>query len=164
VKDIAQFSTIRVPPVRDAVAELGEELVTLEGPDGKPLLDVPDGILPPEDSPAPPRLMAMWDSALFASTDRARLIPAEYRRTIIRTNGDTLPTLLVDGAVAGVWRPVDDGIEATAFRRLSDGEWQGLESEARALLALLGERDPRVYSRYGRWWAGLPGVEVRVLR
>jgi DNA glycosylase AlkZ-like len=163
IKDIAQFSTIYVPPVRDAVGALGERLTRLEGPDGKDLLDILDGLLPPEDFPAPPRLMAMWDSALFASTHRARLIPAEYRRHIIRSNGDTLPTLLVDGAVAGVWRPVEGGVEATAFHQLRDDDWAGLEEEARALIALLADRDPRVYSRYGRWWASLPAAEVRLL-
>ena len=163
VKDIARFSTIYVPPVRDAVAALGDAVVQFEGPGGAELLDVPAGERPPEDSPAPPRLMAMWDSALFASADRARLIPPEYRRSVIRTNGDTLPTLLVDGHVAGVWRPADGGIEASAFHRLSDDDWSGLEAEARALLAFVTERDPKLYSRYNRWWGSLPSAEVRVL-
>jgi hypothetical protein len=163
VKDIAQFSTIYVPPVREAVAALGDALTTHEGPDGETLLDVPGGLLPAEDAPAPPRLMAMWDSALFASTNRARLIPPEYRRSVIRTNGDTLPTLLVDGSVAGVWRPVDAGIEVTAFHRLSDEAWSGITDEARALLLFLADRDPKVYGRYNRWWDKLPAVDVRVL-
>ena len=55
------------------------------------------------------------------------------------------------------------GIEATAFHRLSDEAWDGLASEARALVAFLADREPRAYSRYGRWWADLPGAEVRVL-
>jgi len=152
-----------MPPVREAVAALGDALVRHEGPDGEELLDVPDGPHPPEDSPVPPRLLAMWDSALFASDKRIRLIPPEYRTFVIRTNGDTLPTLLVDGYVAGVWRPVDGGIEATAFHRLSDDAWAGLEAEARALIAFLADRDPTVYRRYGRWWDKLPAVEVRVL-
>lgn len=163
IKDIAQFATIYVPPVRDAVRSLGDELVRTEGPGGAELFDVPGGVLPPEDSAAPPRLMAMWDSALFASTQRARLIPADYRRLVIRSNGDTLPTLLVDGLVAGVWRPVDGGIEATAFHRLPDDAWSGLADEARALRAFLADRDPKVYSRYNRWWAALPAADVRVL-
>jgi hypothetical protein len=163
VKDIAQFSTIYVPPVREAVAALGDTLTTHQGPDGSTLLDVPGGLLPAEDAPAPPRLMAMWDSALFASTNRARLIPPEYRRSVIRTNGDTLPTLLVDGSVAGVWRPVDGGIEVTSFHRLSHEAWSGIADEARALLAFLADRDSQVYGRYSRWWDKLPAVEVRVL-
>ena len=163
IPDIAQFSTILRPPIKAAVAALGEALVRHEGPAGEVLVDVPDGDLPAEDSPAPPRLMAMWDSTLLAYADRSRLIPPDLRKVVIRTNGDVLPTLLVDGHVAGVWRPVEDGIEATAFSRLSDDAWQGLEREATALRRLLAERDPAVYSRYGRWWSQLPKGVVRVL-
>jgi hypothetical protein len=66
VQDLAQFSTIYRPPAREALAGLAEELVRLDGPDGEELFDVPGGELPPDDSPAPPRLMAMWDSTLLA--------------------------------------------------------------------------------------------------
>ncbi|MHC8562357.1 DNA glycosylase AlkZ-like family protein [Streptomyces albidoflavus] len=55
--------------------------------------------------------MGMWDSILLAYADRARVIPPAYRPLVIRRNGDVLPTLLVDGEVAGVWRPAggEDG-------------------------------------------------------
>jgi hypothetical protein len=62
-----------------------------------------------------------------------------------------------------VWRPVDDGIEATAFHPLPDEVWSALASEARSLLVLLRDRDPRTYRRYDRWWAALPPGDVRVL-
>lgn len=107
--------------------------------------------------------MAMWDSILLAYADRGRAIPPAYRRAVIRNNGDVLPTLLVDGYVAGVWRPVDGGIEATAFHELAPAVWDGLAAEARSLTALLADRDPRPYSRYDHWWAKLSGAQVRVL-
>jgi len=81
----------------------------------------------------------------------------------MRRNGDVLPTVLVDGFVAGVWRPADGGIEVTAFGALSDEAWTGVEREARGLLALLVDRDPGVYGRYGHWWASLPRDDVRVV-
>ena len=162
-QDISQFGLIYRPLVRAALTSLGDELVSFEGPDGTALFDVPGGLLPPEDSPAPPRLLPMWDSVLLAYADRSRIIPPEYRRLIARNNGDLLPTLLVDGFVAGVWRPFDGGIEATAFHRLSEETWEGLATEARALAAFLADREPAVYARYGRWWADLPSAEVRVL-
>ena len=56
-----------------------------------------------------------------------------------------------------------DGIEATAFHRLADETWAGLEAEARALVALLGDRERTVYRRYTHWWTTLPSTEVRVL-
>jgi hypothetical protein len=105
----------------------------------------------------------MWDSVLLAYADRSRVIPPDYRRLVIRSNGDVLPTLLVDGHVVGVWRPAEGGIEATAFRKLSKEDWRGLEAEARALVAFLAEREPLVYRRYARWWTSLPSAEVRVV-
>jgi hypothetical protein len=105
----------------------------------------------------------MWDSVLLAYDDRSRLIPPAYRRRLIHQNGDVLPSLLVDGLVAGAWRPVEGGIEATAFHRLSKDAWTGLAAEARDLVAFLADRDPAVYRRYGHWWKSMKGAEVRVL-
>ena len=106
----------------------------------------------------------MWDNVLLAYSDRSRIIPPDYRPLVIKRNGDVLPTVLVDGYVAGVWRPVDGGIEATAFHRFDDETWSGLATEARALVVFLANRDPAVYGRYAHWWTkGLPGAEVRLL-
>lgn len=161
--DFAQFTLLTRAVARDALGALAGELERLEGPDGAELYDVPGGSLPAEDTPAPPRLLPMWDSILFAYFDRSRVIPPDYRRLVIRNNGDALPTLLVDGYVAGVWRPVEGGIEATAFHRLPEDAWTGLAAEATALTAFLAGRDPAVYRRYRHWWDKLPSTEVRVL-
>jgi hypothetical protein len=163
VPDLAQFALIPRAAIRDAIRNMDGELVELEGPDGAGLLDLAGASIPPEDMPAPPRLMAMWDSVLLAYADRSRLIPPDYRPHVIRRNGDVLPSLLVDGFVAGVWRPVEGGVEATAFHPLPEGVWQGLAAEAAGLVAFLADRDPAVYRRYRRWWQTLPGAEVRVL-
>lgn len=163
MRDVAQFAMITRSAVKDALAALAGELQRLEGPDGSELFDLVGASLPDEDAPAPPRLMAMWDSSLLAYWDRSRLIPPDYRQVVIRRNGDVLPTLLVDGYVAGVWRPVEGGVEATAFHPLSDEAWAGLASEASALLAFLAERDATVYCRFAHWWDKLPSADVRVL-
>lgn len=163
IRDVAQFTLMRVPVIRQAIAESGDDLVALEGPSGSELYDVLGGVLPPEDAPAPPRLMPMWDSVLLAYADRSRVIPPDLRRLVIRQNGDVLPTLLVDGVVAGVWRPMAAGIEATAFHSLTADAWRGLAAEAARLVAFLADRDPNVYRRYGHWWATLPSADVRVL-
>jgi hypothetical protein len=161
--DIAQFSTIHRAPIKEALAALGDELEHHEGPTGTVLYDVPDAVLPDEDTPAPPRLMAMWDSTLLAYADRARMMPPESRRLVMRNNGDVLPTILVDGRVAGVWRPLQDGIEARAFQQLSAADWRALEQEAHALRAFLAEREPTVYRRYAHWWDDLPKATVRII-
>ncbi|MFJ6698126.1 winged helix DNA-binding domain-containing protein [Streptomyces sp. NPDC091272] len=156
VADIAQFTQAGRTAVRKALESLGDAVERLEGPAGAALFDLPGAPRPAQDTPAPARLMAMWDSSLLAYADRSRIIPSEYRRLVIRNNGDVLPTLLVDGYVAGLWRPVDGGIEATAFHRLTREQWEQLADEASSLTALLADREPRVYSRYGHWWAKSP--------
>lgn len=163
VADVAQFSMQPRGAVRAAVAALGERLVTFAGPDGAVLHDVPEASIPDDDTPAPPRLLGMWDSVLLAYADRSRIVTDEHRAEVIRRNGDVLPTLLVDGHVRGVWRPVEGGIEATAFEPLADDDWDGLAAEAADLHALLVARDPAVYGRYRHWWDKLPPGDTRLL-
>ncbi len=165
VQDVGTFGLLNRPPLReafDALERSGE--IVPAGTHGKlQLFDLPGRELPDEETPAPPRLMAMWDSALLAYAERDRIIPPEFRKHVIRSNGDVLPTLLVDGYVAGVWRPTNQGIEASSLRPLSDDDWHGLEREARALRVFLADREPTVYQRYSRWWSTLPAVDVRIL-
>ncbi|MEU0692453.1 winged helix DNA-binding domain-containing protein [Streptomyces niveus] len=164
VADMAQFALVQRARVREALKTLSGRLDVLTGPDGVELYDVPGAPRPAGDTPAPPRLMAMWDSTLLAYSDRSRVLPPDYRRIVIRINGDVLPTLLVDGYVAGVWRPADGGIEARAFHPLPEETWAGLAKEALSLTALLADREPGVYSRYRHWWDKLPpSAEVRLL-
>lgn len=166
VVDIAQFALVQQARLKEVLKALTGSggLERLEGPDGAALYDLPGAPRPSENTPVPPRLLAMWESVLLAYADRSRVVPPAYRTLVIRANGDLLPTLLVDGYVAGVWRPITGGIEATAFHPLPDGAWAGLAAEARALLALLAGRDTQVYRRYGRWWSSLPAAETRLLR
>ena len=164
--DFNQFTMLYQPPIKAALAALGDELVTHEGPHGTPLYDVAGATIPPDDPPAPPRLLPMWDNVLLAYRDRSRITPEGYRTTISRMNGDTLPSVLVDGHVAGVWRPAPDGaagIEITAFERLDKATWAALEGEAHDLVAFLTDRQPDVYRRYGHWWEKLPAGDVRIL-
>ena len=163
VADVAQFAMVGRTLVRDTLRAMDGAVEQLHGPDGVVLFDLPGASRPPADTPAPPRLMAMWDSVLLAYADRSRVIPPAYRPWVIRRNGDVLPTLLVDGYVAGVWRPVDGGIEATAFHPLSPAVWDGLAAEAQSLSVFLAGREAAVYSRYHHWWAKLPEAEVRLL-
>lgn len=157
VLDMNQFTMLPRTSIREAL-----ELLDLVR-DGD-YVDIPNRTIPDEDTPAPPRLMAMWDSTLLAYADRSRIIPEPYRKLVIRNNGDTLPTLLVDGYVAGVWRPNEDGgIEASAFHPLSEDQWAGLAEESKALHGFLGDREPQVYRRFARWWTGLPVEQVRIL-
>jgi hypothetical protein len=159
-KDFARFTMLRQADTRSAWERLRPDLVTMEGPAGTTLHDLPGAPLPDEDVAAPPRLLPMWDSVLLAYADRTRLIPDAYRRHLIRRNGDVLPAVLVDGAVAGSWRHVEGGIEVAAFHTLADEAWDGLAEEARRLVAFLDGRDEGVYARYAHWWPTLPAEQV----
>lgn len=164
--DIAQFVLFPSSKTRtrQLLASMGDELQRSVGPDGTELVDVAGGAVPDGDVDAPSRLLPMWDSVLLAYADRSRIIPPEYGPHVTRRNGDVLPTLLVDGYVAGVWRATDEGIEATAFHPLSEATWAELAAEAQALRAFLLDREPRVFSTHQHWWSkGLPSAEVRLL-
>ena len=164
MQDLRQFMLVYAPGLKAALETLGDEVVRLDGPGKAVLYDIPGAELPDEDVPAPPRLLPMWDNVLLAYADRSRLIPEAIRPIVIRKNGDVLPTILVDGRVAGVWRPADDGgIEVTALTPIDDDAWAGLDAEARALDGFLAARDRVIYRRHQNWWADLPAVEVRVL-
>ena len=74
----------------------------LEDVDG--VFDLPDAPRPAADTPAPPRFLAAFDSALLAypAKRRTRLVPDELRDLVyLRKNLQVKPTFLVDGFVAG---------------------------------------------------------------
>jgi hypothetical protein len=109
-------------------------------------------------------LLPMWDSILLGY-DRSRVLPEQYRPLVIRRNGDVLPCLLVDGRVVGVWRPLDGGVELTAFETIDADSRKALTGEAEQLSAAVADRDPVMYKRYTHWWdKGFPGAKVGMVR
>lgn len=163
VPDVAQFAMVQRGRVKQAVKALGERLRAYTGPNGEALYDLAEAAIPDPETPAPPRLMAMWDNIFLAYHDRSRTIPADLRTAVIRSNGDVLPMILIDGRAAGVWRTTPEGIEATAFGPLTAEDWAGLAAEAQALAAFIADRDPDVYSRYRHWWPRLPAGKTVLL-
>jgi Winged helix DNA-binding domain len=157
VADMSQFTILKRSALREVVESMAD-VVAVAGPDGSQLIDV-NGAEPRPDAEMatlPPRLLGMWDSVLLAYEDRSRVIPDEHRPHVIRRNGDVLPTVLVDGLVRGVWRASSDAIEVRALEPLDDAVLNGLDAEARDLRRLLADREPTVFSRFGRWWDRLP--------
>jgi hypothetical protein len=132
-----------IGPWREAIATLGDETVTLSGDDGRTLLDLTDAPRPPSDTPAPPRLLARWDSLLLshATKTRTRVIADGDRAAVFTKNADVLPTFLVDGFVAGTWElERTDGkaaIRLRALRRLERSSRDALAEEADRLLGLV---------------------------
>ena len=85
----------------------------------------PEPRIPTGDVDAPARFLPMWDSLLLAHADRTRLIGEAHRQVVTARNGDTLPTFLVNGRVAGLWWAEADGsssrIVLEPFVRLEPG-------------------------------------------
>ena len=69
------------------------------------------------------------------------ILPEEFRKTVIQTNGDVAPTFLVDGLVAGTWRIEGAGRVVTApFGPLPRAARRELEEESDRLQAWLTDR------------------------
>ena len=159
IGDLAQFTRLERSRLRASVERLRSTLRVFQDIDGRELFDVLDGLLPDPGTPAPVRYLPMWDSVLLAYQDRARLIPPAYKSRVIRTNGDVLPTFLVDGMVAGVWRAETVAgrteIVRHPFGRVPRDVVAELDAEAEALARFVEPHDPEVYRRYRRWWSVL---------
>lgn len=133
--DIAAWSGLQVGILAAAVEELAPRLETFSDEHGRTLLDLADAPRPAPDTGAPVRYLPKWDNLLLSHQRRERVLPEPYRKTVIRANGDVLPTFLVDGTVAGTWDVKRRG--AAAELRLSPfGE---VDAAHRTALAQEGE-------------------------
>lgn len=158
--DIAAWSGLPVARIRPAIAAIDErgELRRFSDERGRELLDLEGAPLPDAGVPAPVRFLPMWDSLLLAWADRTRVIGDAHRRVVVGLNGDTLPTFLVDGRVAGLWwaEPGDDQGSVTPrivlepFGRLMAGDRRALEREGERLAAFVAPHEPGVFGRYRR--------------
>jgi Winged helix DNA-binding domain len=135
-RDIVAWSMMHVPEIQRALDWL-EPLRRFRDEQGRELLDVPRAPLPDPETPAPVRFLPKWDNVLLAWADRTRVLPEEYRKTVIRQNGDVAPTFLVDGFVAGIWRVENGRVVAEPFAPLSPSAQREVDEEAGRLEAFL---------------------------
>jgi hypothetical protein len=136
--DLAQWLGRSVGTFSAALDSL--DLVTFQGEDGRKLVDLPDAPRPVASVAAPVRFLPKWDNLLLAYDRRERVLPEPLRKTVIRKNGDVLPTFLVDGTVAGAWEAPLRGravMSLTPFRALSTRHRREVEREGKSLLSWL---------------------------
>ena len=121
--------------------DLRTELVTLRDERKRELLDLRDAPRPPEDTPAPARFVADFDNLVLGHADRTRVISDEHRPVVVTKNALVLPTILVDGFVAGTWKVARSRktatLTVTGFAPLPAAAKEELAAESRSLLDLL---------------------------
>jgi DNA glycosylase AlkZ-like len=133
--DITRWSMMNAPGITRSLGRL--ELRRFTDERGKELLDVPDGLLPDPETPAPVRYLPKWDNVLLGFADRTRILPEEFRKIVIGLNGDVAQTFLVDGMVAGRWSVAKGKIVLEPFGKLGAATRKELKAEAERLEAFL---------------------------
>ena len=134
-EDIIRFAGIRVREVQPALDAL-EPLRRFRDEQGRLLLDLPRAPLPDGDVAAPVRFLPKWESSLlaYAPPERIRILPEKFHKTLIKPNGDVLPSVLVDGFVAATWLIDRKGrLELTPLRRLTRAERSEIDEEGERL-------------------------------
>jgi hypothetical protein len=133
--DVVSFTGLPLGTVRPALERLQlRQFRAEEG--GEPLLDIPRAALPDPETPAPPRLLPTWDATLLVHARRTGVLPEEHRSRVFSIrNPHSVPTFLVDGAVAGAWRYEAGAVRLEPWRRLDRADERALHEEADRLAA-----------------------------
>ena len=132
--DASNWAGLPVTALRPAVDAL--RLRRFRDEAGGELLDLPRAPLPDPDTPAPVRFIPTWDAILLAHARRTQVLPEQLRPRVFDTKTPhSVPTFLVDGAVAGMWRYEKGRIRMEPFGRLSRETRRALDEEAVRLAA-----------------------------
>jgi len=135
-KDIASWAGVGVADLQRAAAAAGLELVTHEDEAGRPLLDLPDALLPDPDTPAPVRFLPHWDAVTLAHARRTGIIPEAHRPLVYHIrNPASVGTVAVDGRIVAGWRFRDGTVALERFEELGPKARDAVEEERAALEA-----------------------------
>ena len=132
--DIAGWAGLNIRDLDAALERL--PLRRFRDEHGKELLDVLRAPLPDPGTPAPVRFLPTWDAVLLVHARRTGILPEQYRPLVFNTkNPPSVPTFLVDGAVAGTWKYDAGRIELSPFERLDRSVLRDLREESERLSA-----------------------------
>ncbi|MER5513723.1 winged helix DNA-binding domain-containing protein [Streptomyces sp. NPDC002763] len=134
VKDMQTWAGLT--RLREVFERLRPRLLAFRDEHGVELFDLPDAPRPDPGTPAPPRFLPEYDNLLLAHADRTRVVPPEHRGRLWQGN-QPHRTLLVDGFLAGVWKPVDDALVIEPFGPLSRAQRSAVVEEGERMLAVL---------------------------
>ncbi len=134
-KEIANWAGLHPKALERALKKV--KLRSFEAEDGEGLLDLPRAPLPDPDTPAPARLLPVWDATLLAHARRTGILPEEHRGKVFNPRTpQSVNTFLVDGVVAGTWHHEKGRIKLSPFGRLARSDRSELEAEAEGLAGL----------------------------
>jgi Winged helix DNA-binding domain len=129
VNDLANWAGLPVTALRPVLGRL--RLRGFRDENGGELIDLPRAPLPDPETPAPVRFLPTWDATLLVHARRTQILPEAYRGWVFDTKTPhSVPTFLVDGAVAGKWRYEKGRIRLEPFGRLTREVRRDLEEEA----------------------------------
>jgi hypothetical protein len=132
--------------LREVVDRLRRRLRTFRDENGRELFDVPDGVLPDPDTPAPPRFLPTYDNILLSHDDRSRIISEGDRRRLTGHSYEgNFGTVLIDGFVGGRWKFKHQRQVATLLispmKRLSKKNAAMVAGEGARLLAFMAGQE-----------------------
>jgi hypothetical protein len=135
--------------LREVFDCLRPQLVVFRDDRGRELFDLPDAPRPPAGTPAPARFLPAYDNLLLGHADRSRFLNHDLRSRLIPDIGTfAYGSLLVDGAVSGVWRTERHDRRAVLDVKLASplpAEQQvEVAEEGRTLLQFWGMQDGTV--------------------
>ncbi|HET7689708.1 MAG TPA: winged helix DNA-binding domain-containing protein [Nocardioidaceae bacterium] len=120
--------------IREIFAALGDELVTLIGPDGKTLWDLQAMSVATGEEHAPVRMLGRYDNVWLSHASRERVTTPEKRKKWMGTNGGIGFTIFVDGWLEGTWSQTPAGkVDVTLHRELTKAEHAELAAEIAAV-------------------------------
>lgn len=138
--DIASWAGLPVAVLGPVLDDRALGLRRFRDERGRVLVDLPDAPLPDPATPAPVRLLPTWEPILLAHARRADVLPERFRSRIFSTKTPhSVPTFIVDGAVAGTWRYEGGRVVTEALIDLPATVRRELDREAESLAAFYAE-------------------------
>ncbi len=132
--EIADWASLDVSTTKRALERL--DLRRFQDEQGKELVDLPRLPLPDADTPAPARLLPVWDATLLVHCRRTQILPERYRPRVFNVKTPhSVNTFLVDGQVAGTWRYDKGRVKLEPLGRLTKAARAELDDEADRLAA-----------------------------
>ena len=136
ISDVSSWAGVPITTLKPVIEAMG--LRRFRDSEYAVLLDLPRQPIPEAGVPAPVRFLPTWDATLLVHARRTQILPEKYRSEVFNNkNPHSVPTFLVDGAVAGSWRHEGGKVRLHPFAPLPRGIRRELEEEGKRLAVSL---------------------------